>query len=117
MEREEVIQMVKVARSRGERPDLSKFDLSQTNLSLLDLRDVILGGQLDNLIGADLRGADLSKADLSDAWFKENPLAGMYRLDGHTKPVPSPDLVMAKYNDKTKFPEGFDRYEEMEKVD
>jgi uncharacterized protein YjbI with pentapeptide repeats len=91
--------------------------MSQTNLSGLDLSEAILAGPLGNLIGATLCGADLSKADLSDTLFEENPLAGVYHLDDTTKPVPLPDRIKATYDDKTKFPKGFDRYEEMEKVD
>ena len=115
MEREEVIQIIEAARSKGQIPDLSGLDLSQTNLSMLDLSETTLTGNLDNLIGANLCGADLSKANLSNTILKENPLGGIYRPEDN--PVPSPDLIMTKYNSKTKFPEGFSRYGEMEKID
>lgn len=103
MKREEVIQFIEAARNKGETPDLSGFDLSETNLSMLDLRGTILSGPLENLIGADLRGADLSNADLSHTLFKENPLAGLHPYD---------DIVVAKFDGETKFPEGISYYSE-----
>ena len=115
MMREEVIQIIKSARDKGERPNLSGLDLSQTNLGGLDLSGAILTGPLDNLIGANLYGADLSGADLSNAALQEDSLAGI--CPPGTKPAPLPDRIKAKYNSETKFLEGFNRYGEMEKED
>jgi uncharacterized protein YjbI with pentapeptide repeats len=112
MKREKVKQIIESARAKGERPNLSGHDLSYTNLSELDLRGVILTGPLDNLIGADLCGADLSGADLSSTALQEDPLAGIY--PSGTEPAPLPDR---RINGETKFPEGFNRYGEMEKED
>lgn len=115
MKREEVIQIIETIRSKGQILDMSEFDLSKTNLSMLDLSEAILIGDLDNLIGANLCGADLTKANLSKTLLKENPLAGIYGLGD--KSVPLPDPIITKYDSKTKFPDGFNRYGEMEKVD
>lgn len=107
MERKEVQQIIKSARDKGERPDLSGLDLSETNLSALDLKNVKLGGPLGNLTCADLRGADLSEASLSKAKFNENPLI-------LTPDDPNP--CTAKYNNATIFPQGFNRYDELENM-
>jgi len=119
MDREEVAQVIKSARDRGERPDLSGFDLRQADLSRFDLRGAILTGPLVILIGADLCGADLSRADLGRTLFRKNPLAGIFRPGDMPEPTPDEvaDLNPAKYDSKTRFPEGFDRYGELEKVD
>jgi hypothetical protein len=105
MKEEEVIQIIKSARDKGERPNLRGLDLSQTNLGGLDLRGVILTGS--NLIGANLCGADLSGADLSNTALQEDSLAGI--CPPGTKPAPLPERSRAKYNSETKFPEGFNR--------
>lgn len=39
MKREEVVRIMEAARSKGERPNLSEFDLNQTDLSGLDLSE------------------------------------------------------------------------------
>jgi hypothetical protein len=108
MNREKIGQIIKSAREDGEVPDLRGLDLSEIDLSSMDLKNIILGGRIGNLICADLRGANLSEADLSEADFKENPLF---------LPSDAPNPGKAKYNDETIFPEGFNRYSELEKVD
>lgn len=107
MRREEVQQIIKVAHDNGERPNLNGLDLSEIDLSFLDLKNAILTGRLGSLICADLRGADLSKADLSEVGFQESPLI-------LTPDTPNP--CKAKYNDQTIFPEGFNRYDQLEKA-
>ena len=59
---------------------------------------------------------DLSEIDLDDVLLQTPPhLAGIYKPGERC--VPGSDPVRTKYNSKTKFPEGFNRYDEMEKVD
>ncbi len=108
MNPEEIKQIIKSARERGEKPNLSELDLSETDLSFFDLKNVILSGRLGNLICADLRGANLLEVDLSEVNFQENPI--MLSPD-------APNPCKAKYNHETVFPDGFTRYNELEKTD
>lgn len=76
---EQVKQLVREARERGERPDLNESDLngadlSGADLSLADLTGAILTGAI--LIGTDLRRADLRDADLRDADLRDANLRG-----------------------------------------
>ena len=78
--------------------DLNAADLSGAVLNRAVLRDADLtDADLSSAIlwNADLRGADLSGADLSGADLSGADLSGV-------------DLSGAKYNDNTKWPEGFD---------
>ena len=63
--RDEVLRIVREARKRGDRPDLSGADLRGADLYGADLYGANLSGA--NLSGADLRGANLSWANLSGA--------------------------------------------------
>ncbi len=78
--------------------DLNAADLSGAVLNRAVLRDADLtDADLSSAIlwNTDLRGADLSGADLSGADLSGADLSGV-------------DLSGAKYNDNTKWPEGFD---------
>jgi hypothetical protein len=69
LSREEVLEIVRVAREKGERPDLRGPDLRAVNLSAADLSGVDLRGV--DLIGANFVSTNLSKADLSEAHLGE----------------------------------------------
>ena len=65
MTRDEALRIVREARGRGERANLSGANLRGANLRGADLRGANLSGA--NLRGANLRGADLRGADLYGA--------------------------------------------------
>ena len=67
--RDEVLRIVREARKRGERANLSGADLRGADLGGADLRGADLGG-------ADLRGAYLSGAYLSGAYLRGADLRG-----------------------------------------
>ena len=70
MNREECLKIISEARAKGERPNLSRANLSDANLRRANLSDADLSDanlRRANLSDADLSGADLSDADLSDA--------------------------------------------------
>lgn len=84
LSREEVEEIVQVAREKGERPNLSGTDLGgadlrQVNLSMADLSQANLNrtnlSQAD-LNGANLSGANLSRANLSNANLSNANLNG-----------------------------------------
>jgi uncharacterized protein YjbI with pentapeptide repeats len=82
--RADVERIVKEAREKGERPDLSDTDLSQVGLSRANLSEADLKGtdlSRTNLNGADLYGANLSRARLSGADLYGADLSGA-DLDG-----------------------------------
>lgn len=67
MTREQVVDIIATAHSKGERPDLSDLDLSDMDLSYLDLSGVDLSGSnmsYSNLARANLRGTDLAHTNL-----------------------------------------------------
>ena len=115
MKREELEKIIKAARDRGERPDLSAYDFSQTSLDTLDLHWAILAGPLCSLVGANIRGADLSRTDLSQTCLVECPPAGIYRPDQEI--MPSPEPLRTTYDKATEFPKGFIPPAEWERVD
>ena len=63
--REDVEQIVKEAGKRGQWPNFSKANLSETNLSQMDLTGAIF--RSTNLVGADLTKTNLHSADLRRA--------------------------------------------------
>jgi uncharacterized protein YjbI with pentapeptide repeats len=87
--------------------NLREADLSGAVLRTANLREAILSGAVlvgANLRGADLRGADLvgaslNGADLREATLKGANLAGAFLIGA--------DLGHAKYNDDTRWPDGF----------
>jgi hypothetical protein len=101
------------------RANLFFADLSGADLSGADLRDANLAGA--GLRGADLRNADLRDADLLGVDLRDADLRDA-DLRGTGLGIVSPDnfaidfvftstaaaLSRAKYNGKTKFPDGFD---------
>ena len=88
---------------------LSDANLSDANLSDADLSHAYLSDA--NLSGALFIGANLSYAFLIDAKLNDAILIGANLSDAK-------NLALAKYNDKTQFPEGFNpEAREMFKVD
>ncbi len=91
MTRTQVEQIIKDAREKGERANLSGANLSRLNLRGADLSEVnLVGTNLSgaylsraNLSGADLSEADLSEADLSETNLSETDLrrANLSRAD------------------------------------
>jgi hypothetical protein len=84
--REQVEQIVREAREKKERPNLSEADLIGADLIGADLRRAYLSGAYlsgaylseADLSGAYLSGADLSGADLSEANLSGTNLSGAY---------------------------------------
>ena len=65
----DVREVIKMARERGEQPDLSRRDLSNMQFFKADLQGV-------NLSRADLTGANLTRADLNQANLNGADLSG-----------------------------------------
>ena len=79
MNREECLKIISEARAKGERPNLSRANLSDANLRRANLSDADLSDanlRRANLSDADLSGADLSGADLSGADLSRASLSG-----------------------------------------
>ena len=95
------------------RADLSNADLSNADLSRAILWNADLSGafQTDadlsgaDLYNADLSGATLHDADLSGADLYNADLSGAYLYDAD---LSGANLRWARYNDLTKWPDGFD---------
>jgi hypothetical protein len=84
LSREEVEEIVREAREKGERPDLSTANLSGTDLSEAELTRANLSAanlSTANLSGADLSMTYLNRADLSMAYLNGAKL-GMAYLNG-----------------------------------
>ncbi len=129
----DILQVIKNAYQKDERPDLRGIDLSGANLSFVNLRRADLSGA--NLTGADLVGADLSFTNLSgvnlseanmvkatltwvnltDAYLSGADLfraeliwANLVNADFSEAHLLEANLRAAKYNLNTIWPENFD---------
>lgn len=96
MTKEDVERVVRKARERDERPDLTctnleRAKLTDVNLSGADLRSA-------NLSGADLRGANLHGANLTGANLRDTSLAGASLRDTNLEGATLPDGVPAVPN-------------------
>ncbi len=104
--RAKLIEILNKRRQNNESLDLCEYDLSNVNLCQLDLSGCILCGPLGDLTGANLCDTDLTNADLTESMLKENFL----------KVSPDYEPSYTQYNAGTKFPERFNRQNEMRYV-
>jgi hypothetical protein len=89
--------ILRMSRHTLEAADLRKRRLRYTDLTGINLRSA-------NLHRADLWGADLRGADLRLANLREANLGG---ADFRHASLEGVEVTRARYNDRTRFPEGF----------
>jgi uncharacterized protein YjbI with pentapeptide repeats len=118
LSRKEVLEIVRVAREKGERPNFSRADLTKANLAMADLsgadlfkanlfRTNLIEANLSGayLGGADFGGANLGGADLTQANLSEANLRGadLNKVDLSKADLSKADLSKADLSEANLF--------------